>query len=295
VASPQLQPIVDLLRQVMPPDASLEESRATMEMAARAFRAAPDTTVTPVTVGGVPAEWLTTAESTDQRVVYYLHGGAYTSGSPRTHRALAERLARATAARILLLDYRLAPEHPFPAAVDDAVAAWRALVGDGADPASVVMAGDSAGGGLTLATLVALRDAGDPLPAAAVTLSAWTDLAHTGDSMATKAGVDPMITPDHSNRSAEAYLAGADARHPLASPLYADPRGLSPLLMQVGTSEVLLDDTVRFARRAEAAGVDVTLEVWDDMIHVFQAFGGFLPEAGQAVDRIGQWVGQRLC
>ncbi len=220
----------------------------------------------------------------------YLHGGAYQLGSPATLRHLVAMLAAAAQAQALSVDYRLAPEHPFPAAVDDAVAAYRWLLAAGRDPASVAIAGDSAGGGLTLATLVALRDAGDPLPAAAVAISPWTDLALTGESLRTRAGADVMVKPAGMPESAALYLTGTDPRHPYASPLYADLRALPPLLIQVGDAEVILDDSTRFAARARTAGVDVTLEIWDEMPHVFQAFAGLLPEADQAVARIGSWL-----
>jgi acetyl esterase/lipase len=217
----------------------------------------------------------------------------YVIGSINTHRDLASRLSLAAAARVLLIDYRLAPEHPFPAAVDDATAAYRWLLSSGADPSHMVIAGDSAGGGLTVATLVALRDAGTPLPAAGVCLSPWVDLECSGESMTTKAAADPMVRRDGLMKMAEWYLAGQPPRTPLAAPLYADLSGLPPLLIQVGTAEVLLDDSTRLAERARKAGVTVTLEPWEDMIHVWQAFAALLPEGRQAIDRIGEFITQQ--
>jgi len=223
-------------------------------------------------------------------VIFYLHGGGYVIGSINTHREMVARLSRASAARALAIDYRLAPEHPFPAAVDDAVAAYRWLVGSGVNPRRIVVAGDSAGSGLTMATLVALRDAGEPLPAAGVCLSPWVDQEGTGDSMSGNAAVDPIVERDGLVQMAKRYLGEAGARTPLAAPLYADLTGLPPLLIQVGAAETLLDDSVRLDARARAAGVDSTLEVWDDMIHVWHLFAGMLPEGQQAIERIGEFV-----
>jgi monoterpene epsilon-lactone hydrolase len=243
-----------------------------------------------VEAGGVPAEWIATPEALHERGIYYLHGGGYTLGSINTHREMISRLSRAARARALAIDYRLAPEHPFPAAVEDSTAAYRWLLAIGVDPARLVIAGDSAGGGLTVATLVALRDAGDPLPAAAVCLSPWVDLEGLGESMTTRAEVDPMVQREELLQHVKAYLGDAHPRTPLAAPLYADLRGLPPLLIQVGTAETLLDDSTRLAERAKAAGVDVVLEPWDDMIHVWQFCAAILPEGQQAIDRIGEFI-----
>jgi acetyl esterase/lipase len=283
--------ILEALR-ARPPEAelSIEESRAEFELVASQFQPAGDVRCEPVDAGGVPGEWISTPESAQERVIYYLHGGAYIMGSINTHRELISRLSRAARARALAIDYRLAPENPFPAAVQDSTSAYRWLVSTGVDPAHLVIAGDSAGGGLTLATLVALRDAGDPLPAAAVCLSPWVDLEGLGESMTTRAEVDPMIQRDSLVQTAKAYLGDADPRTPLAAPLYADLRGLPPLLIQVGTAEALLDDAARLAERARAAGVEVTFEPWDDMFHVWQFCASILPEGQQAVDRIGEFV-----
>jgi acetyl esterase/lipase len=193
-------------------------------------------------------------------------------------------------ARVLGLNYRLAPEHPFPAAVEDSVAAYRWLLAEGISPNRIAIGGDSCGGGLTIATLVALKYFGDPLPAAGISHSGWTDLAHTGDTFLTKAEVDPLIDREMLEGMAAAYLGDRSRTTPLASPYYADLRGLPPLLVQVGTAEVLLDDSLRLTDRAKEAGVDVTLEVWDDMPHVWQAFATFLPEARQALESCGEFV-----
>jgi phosphinothricin tripeptide acetyl hydrolase len=215
-------------------------------------------------------------------------------GSPRSHRHLAAAIARAAGARALLLDYRRAPEHPFPAAVDDALAAYRWLLESaGVAPGSVVVAGDSAGGGLTVATLLAARDAGLPQPGAGVCISPWVDLTCSLPTYATKAAVDPVVDAALVQKMAKAYLGGTDPRTPLASPLHADLRGLPPLLAQVGGDEVLLDDARELAARAKGAGVDATLEVWDAMVHVWHWFLPMLDEAQAAIDRIGAFVRER--
>jgi acetyl esterase/lipase len=219
------------------------------------------------------------------RTLLYLHGGGYYFCSPRSHRSLVFPLAVRAGARAFSLDYRLAPEHPFPAAVDDALAAYRCLLADGMPPDSIVVAGDSAGGGLALALLLALRDAKDALPAAALLFSPWTDLAATGETLVTNDGADPMFRGAAIERATRLYLAGADPRHPYASPLYGDFTGLPPLMIQVGSTEVLLDDARRVAERARAAGCLVEFEVWSKMPHVWQLFAPFIPEARRALDR----------
>jgi phosphinothricin tripeptide acetyl hydrolase len=223
-------------------------------------------------------------------VVLYLHGGGYVIGSPPSHRHLAAAIAGAAAANALLLDYRLAPEHPYPAAVEDATAAYRWLLARGIAPGSVVIAGDSAGGGLTVATLLALREARVPLPAAGVCISPWVDLTCSGGSYVTKAAADPIVGRAGVEQMARAYLGSTAPREPLASPLFADLRGLPPLLIHVGSEEVLLDDSVQLAERARAAGVDTTLEVYERMIHVWHWFLPMLDEAQTAVEAIGRFA-----
>jgi acetyl esterase/lipase len=230
--------------------------------------------------------------SANGRVVLYLHGGGYVMGSRRTHRELAARIARDAAARVLVLEYRLAPEHPFPAAVEDATAAYRWLRKQGIAASSIAIAGDSAGGGLTLATLLALRDAGDALPACAVCLSPWTDLEGSGAS-AQPGGVDDPMIPVAALRDMGKLYAASDLRNPLAAPLHGNYKGLPPLLIQVGTREILLDDSTRVADKARAAGVTVRLEIEEGAPHVWQATPG-LPEAVDAVKRIGAFVRERI-
>jgi acetyl esterase/lipase len=288
MASIELQKVNEMLSAIDLSGGTLEERRTLMDSFGQ--QAPEGVSVTAIDAGGVPAEWIVAPEADDDRVLLYVHGGGYCIGSLDSHRRLAGHLSSAAKARVLNVDYRLAPEHPFPAAVDDAVAAYRWLLAQGVSADRIAIAGDSAGGGLTLSTLHALKEAGDPLPATAVPLSPWTDLECTGESMQTRADVDLMVQPDHLKEMADWYANGADLLHPQLSPLHGDYTGLPPLLIQVGSAETLLDDATRVAAKAEAAGVDTTLEVWDDMPHVFQAFVGVLPEADQAVARIGEWV-----
>lgn len=248
-----------------------------------------DVSCRPVMVGRVPAEWVWTPEA-DRGVLLYLHGGGYLIGSIASHRELSARLGRAARGRVFLLDYRLAPEDPFPAAVEDAIAAYRFLTAAGIAPSQIAIAGDSAGGGLALATLLALRPAGDPLPAAVVTLSAWTDLALTGASLNCPTPHDRFITRAGLQAAALAYLAGEDARHPLASPLYGDFAGFPPLFLQVSADELLADDSRRVAAKAHSAGVEVFLDEVPRRAHVFQRFPDGDPTVSQAIERIGRFL-----
>ena len=276
----------------LPPSDSLTtaERRAQYERAEKVFPTPPEVKVERVNAPTAPAEWLRPPSAAPGRVVLYLHGGGYVIGSPRSHRHLAAAIAGAAGASALLLDYRLAPEHPYPAAVEDATAAYRWLLDQAIAPGHIVIAGDSAGGGLTVATLLALREARVPLPAAGVCISPWVDLTCGGASYATKADADPIVRRAGVEEMAQAYLGATPPRTPLASPLFADLRGLPPLLIHVGTDEVLLDDAVQLADRAKAAGVDATLEVYHRMIHVWHWFLPMLDEAQTAVDGIGRFV-----
>ena len=279
----------------LPPSDSLTiaERRAQYERAEKVFPTPPDVKVERVSAPAAPAEWLRPPSAVPGRVVLYLHGGGYVIGSPRSHRHLAAAIAGAAGASALLLDYRLAPEHPFPAAVEDATAAYRWLLDQAIAPEHIVIAGDSAGGGLTVATLLALREARVPLPAGGVCISPWVDLTCSGASYATKAAADPIVRRAGVEEMARAYLGATPPRTPLASPLFADLRGLPPLLIHVGSDEVLLDDAVQLAERAKAAGVDATLEIYDRMIHVWHWFLPMLDEAQTAVEAIGRFVRSR--
>ena len=269
---------------------TVEQFRVWYEQFTGQFELPEDAVFDQVGAGGVSAEWISTPGVSEDRVVMYLHGGGYMIGSMRTHRSPLSYLSRVSDARVLGLNYRLAPEHPFPAAVEDSVAAYSWLLSEGVSPGRIVIGGDSCGGGLTIATLVALKYFGYPLPAGGISHSGWSDLAHTGDSFVTKAEADPLIDKEMLEGMAAAYLGDRSRTTPLASPYYADLRGLPPLLLQVGSAEVLLDDSLRLTDRAKEAGVDVTLEVWDDMPHVWQAFATFLPEARQALKSCGEFV-----
>jgi monoterpene epsilon-lactone hydrolase len=296
--SPESLKLRALLKQHVHPlfagNPSLEELRAFMESLVGQGPLPPDTRVEKTSISETPAEWVSGPNAQEGRVIFYLHGGAYAIGSCNSHRDIAARLAIASGARAFVIEYRLAPEHPFPAGIEDAVAAYRWLLENGTKPGDIVIAGDSAGGGLTLATLLSLRDAGDPLPAGAVLLSPWTDLAITGESHTSRAEFDPMLSKGGMPQFVAYYLGDRDPKTPLASPLYGDLRGLPPLMIHVGEDEVLLDDSRMFADRARAAGVDVSLEVWEGMWHVFPSSASQLPEGAQAIEKIGAFVKQRV-
>ncbi|MEW6777731.1 MAG: alpha/beta hydrolase, partial [Bdellovibrionota bacterium] len=244
--------------------------------------------------GPVSCEWVTAEGASGDKTIFYLHGGGYCLGSVESHRHMISYLSDAAGARALSVDYRLAPEHPHPAAVEDAVSAYQWLLKQGTDPEQIVIGGDSAGGGLTVATLVALRDKKIPLPAGAVCLSPWVDLEGVGESMTSKAGVDPMVQKDGLDRLAAYYLAEHHPQTPLAAPLHADLSGLPPMLIHVGTHETLLDDSLRLADRAKKAGVDVTLEPWEEMVHVWHFFAPIVPESMKGIARLGEYIRQRL-
>jgi acetyl esterase/lipase len=254
---------------------------------ARYLPVAPRTAVLRVSVAGVEAEWLAPPASAADKLILYLHGGAYVAGNCDTHRSLASHIATAAGVRVLLPEYRLAPEHPFPAALDDALGIYRELLASGVATDDIVIAGDSAGGGLTMATLLALRDAGDPLPAAACLLSPWLDLAGTGESMRTRAAYDPWFRPEFLPPVRRYYCDESRVLDPLVSPVYARLDQLPPLYIQVGEDEILLSDSTRVAAAVAEAGGVAELEVWPDMWHVFQMFVREMPEARRAVAALG--------
>lgn len=244
-----------------------------------------------VSADGVDASWVDAPGADPQKALMYFHGGGFQVGSVRSHRDIIARLSAAAGCRALGVNYRLAPDYRFPAPIEDATIAYRWLLNQGFDPKKIALVGDSAGGGLALSTLLALREQTLPLPAVVAVMSVWTDLTASGESYETRAKSDPIHQRRMILAMAKNYLGdSADAKNPMASPLFADLRGLPPMLLQVGDRETVLDDSRNFATRASVAGVEVQLEVWDDMIHVFQQFTADLPEAGVAIDSIGRFL-----
>lgn len=291
----QLQPLIEAMRArkaQMP--AKLAEVRAEFATYTAVWPFPEGVSRQNLSAGGRPAAWFLPRECSPRRVILYLHGGGYCIGSIETHAAMMARIALAAQARLLAIDYRLAPEHPHPAAVQDAVAAYEWLLAEGHDPTDIGIAGDSAGGGLTIAAMVALRDRGISLPAAGVCISPWVDLEGLGDSMSTRAAEDPMIDRAGVLQFARLFLNGADARDPLAAPLHARLAGLPPLLIQVGTAETLLDDATRITARARMAGVDVSLEIYDGMVHVWHMFVPAVDEAATAIRSLGAYLRRRI-
>ena len=287
----QLESVIELLTsRERPENPTVEDSRNGFERLAAHVGGDTKATISQVEANGVSGELVRADGASQDAVTLYLHGGGYVIGSPKTHRELARRLSAATGGNVLVIDYRLAPEDPFPAPVEDAVSAYRWLLDQGNDPSALSIAGDSAGGGLTVATLVSLKDQGLPLPSCGVCLSPWVDMEGIGESMTSRAGTDPMVQREGLVGMAGVYLGGADPRSPLAAPLYADLSGLPPLLIQVGTRETLYDDATRLTYEAARAGVTTTFEPWDEMIHVWHLFAPLLDEGQQAIERIGEFV-----
>ena len=299
MASPQAEQLKQSLREFR--DANLNNPDATLaEMRANAVGFG-DLTGEPdgvrhesVDAGGVPAQWIIPDGAVEDRVLQYVHGGGYVLMSAETHRKLVSHLAKAIGCRALNVDYRLAPEHPHPAAVKDSLTAYRWLLEQGIEPQHIAIAGDSAGGGLCIATALKIRDENLAMPAAIVPISPWTDMEGTGESMKTRTEVDLIVTPEGIQQLASTFLGGADPQDPYAAPHHADPIGLPPTYIQVGDEEVLLDDSVRFADKARQAGVDITIDVFPEMQHVFQIAAGNLPEADEAIAKIGVWLKTKL-
>jgi epsilon-lactone hydrolase len=289
---------IDAIRALLsakPRPVGWEERRKRLDEVGSVSPVAEDILLAPVAFSGLSAEWSCAPQSDAACALLFFHGGGYCSGSIYSHRRLVTEAGRAAGLRTLAVGYRLAPENPFPAALEDALAAWRFLVSQGYAPDRLVVGGDSAGGGLTLALMTALRDAGDALPACGWLLSPWTDLTLSGATLETKDAIDPLIHKGYLNELAEAFLpASVDRRDPRVSPLYANLRGLPPLLIQVGADETLLADSTRFAQAAGEANVAVTLEIWPDMIHAWPLWNAQLRSGREALLRAGAFMRPHL-
>ena len=295
MSAEQRQALEAVLRQnSFPADTDINEQRRLLKELVAGQPLPPELTVTAATLGGVPVAEITIAGIEPRHVVLYFHGGVYVLGDAFQAADLASQVGRRTSAKVFSVDYRLAPEHPFPAAVDDALAAYEALLRDGTAPADIVFAGESAGGGLAVATLVNARDHGLPLPAAAFAMSPYADLTLAGATLDTKGAADPLLSRESLASRVPDYTAGQDPALGLISPIFADLTGLPPLIIQAGTHEVLLDDAIRLARQAATADVDVTLDITAGVPHVFQTFYPMIDEAGAALDRAGQLLSARL-
>jgi len=295
VSTEQRENLEAILRQsAFPPGSDVNEQRRQLRELLSAQPLPADVTVTAAVLGGVPTAEITVDGIEPRHLVLYFHGGVYVMGDAFLAADLASQVGRRTGAKVISVDYRLAPEHPYPAAVDDALTAYEALVHNGAAPADIVFAGESAGGGLAIATLVNAREHGLPLPAAAFVMSPYVDLTLAGESMETKRKADPLMSPQALHARVTDYTSGHDAALGLISPIFAELSGLPPLIIQAGTHEVLLDDAIRLARQAATADVEVTLDITPRVPHVFQAYYPILDEAAAALDRAGQFLSARL-
>ena len=295
MSTEQRENLEAILRQsAFPPGSDVNEQRRQLRELLSAQPLPADVTVTAAALGGVPTAEITVDGIEPRHLVLYFHGGVYVMGDAFLAADLASQVGRRTGAKVISVDYRLAPEHPYPAAVDDALTAYEALVHNGAAPADIVFAGESAGGGLAIATLVNAREHGLPLPAAAFVMSPYVDLTLAGESMETKRKADPLMSPQALHARVTDYTSGHDAALGLISPIFAELSGLPPLIIQAGTHEVLLDDAIRLARQAATADVEVTLDITPRVPHVFQAYYPILDEAAAALDRAGQFLSARL-
>jgi epsilon-lactone hydrolase len=295
VSTEQRETLDAILRQsAFPPDSDVNEQRRLLRELLSAQPLPADVTVTEAALGGVPTAEVTVDGIEPRHVVLYFHGGVYVMGDAALAAELASQVGRRTQAKVISVDYRLAPEHPYPAAVDDALEAYEALLRSGVDPSDIVLAGESAGGGLAIATLVNARDHGLPLPAAAFAMSPYADLTLAGATIDAKGEVDPLLNRDALQARVGDYTSGQDAGLALISPIFGDLSGLPPLIIQAGSHEVLLDDAVRLARQAAIADVEVTLEISPEVPHVFQAYHAILEEGAAALDRAGRFLSARL-
>ncbi len=269
---------------------SIEENRVRSANTAKLMRIPKDVTISDVDADGTPAKWIFPSNEKTGKVIIHFHGGGYVTGGADSHLMMCISMAQTLKIKILLPEYRLAPEHPFPAAVMDAVKVYRWVLAQGYLPKDIVISGDSAGGGLSLASVLELRDSGDLLPAAVVCISPWTDLTFTGRSHIHKAKTDPILLTEVLREWADHYSGEEKRDHPLLSPVYADFHGFPPLLIQVGSEEILLDDAIMLAEKAKADRVDVTLKVWDELWHVWAALGDLIPESKKSIEEIGRFL-----
>ena len=275
-------------------ESTIKEQRAKFDKISRMTKLAKDVEIKSQEVNGVSIEWITPPQARPDHIIFYLHGGGYTMGLNNSQRDFISRLGRAAGMQVLAVNYRLAPEHHFPAGLEDATSAYRWLLSKGNKSSGIIFAGESSGGGLALATLIFLRDAGDPLPACAVCYSPHTDLALTGESVKTKAKADVINRPFDVSGNAARYAGEYDLKDPLISPLYAPLQGLPPILIHVGTEDILLDDSTRFAEHARIAGVDVTLNIWPGMLHAFPLQAAFIPEARKAIEETAIYIHTKI-
>jgi monoterpene epsilon-lactone hydrolase len=292
MSDPEIEAIRKMLSS-QPRPSGLAERRERLDSLGKRYPIPSDIRLEEVDANGVPAEWSTAPAADPSRAILFLHGGGYISGSIDSHRPLATAIGRAAGSRALALGYRRAPEHPFPAALEDVVSGYRYLLEQGIAPSHIAVAGDSAGGGLTIALMVAAKERGLPLPCCGWCISPWIDLDNGSASMTTKAAVDPLIQKPYLMELAKAYLGATPPRTPLASPLFADLKGLPPVLIQVGSAETLLDDSVHLCGALGSADVVVTLEVWPDMIHAFPLFHDQLAAGRRALARAGEFIRAR--
>jgi monoterpene epsilon-lactone hydrolase len=286
-----------LVEQVAPgfrPEVPLVQQRLALEAVGAQAQLPEGTTVERSELGGITTEWIVAPGASKRHAVLHLHGGGYVMGSCGSHRGFSGWVSASVGVQVVLPEYRVAPEHPYPAALDDAVAAYRGLLARGFSPGELAILGDSAGGGLALATLQALRDAKVPLPAAGVLLSPWLDLSGSGETMTTRAGIDPWLDPTLLVPFGKLYRGELEATDPRVSPLFGEVGGLPPLLVQVGDHEILLSDSTRLAERAKEAGTELVLEVAPELWHVYQLFAPMLPDANEALARVGAFVRGRL-
>jgi monoterpene epsilon-lactone hydrolase len=284
---------LDALFSGSPEILDVQKERFELDKMGRLFKTSDNIKFIPIALQGLYAEWVIPENLDTKRTILYFHGGSYLAGSISSHRGFVADLAISAKARALIVEYHLAPEFPFPAALEDAMMAYDWLIEKGTSPGNVIVAGDSAGGGLTLALLIHLRDQKKELPAMAICLSPWTNLAVTGESVLKNAKKDIILNSKNLKKAADLYLNGEAAEGPLASPMYADFTGIPPLLIQAGSDEILLSDSISLAAKAKADGVDVTLEIFDGMQHVWQFAGRLVPEAWKAILSIGTFIDRR--